>query len=165
MQVVRRKTPAIILQFHRCWSVGMAMRVHSGLIRHFPAFFQVTRRTGSCDVLPSRLPAAGAGNQMVKCQIIMATAVLTGEFITQEEIKPGKSRIDRLLKICLESNHGWQLHLERRAADGPVILVYNLDPVEENSFYSTLPRPERQRIIAERPEIGVQHQGRAGIRR
>lgn len=136
---MRRKTAAIILQLHRRRSVGMTMRVHSGLIRHFPAFLQITRRTGGCDVLPSRLPAAGTGNQMIKCQIIMTSAILTGEFITQKEIKPGKSGIDRLLEICLESNHGWQLHLERRAADSPVILVYNLDPVEENSFYSALP--------------------------
>src|SRR6202034_4179672 len=52
------------------------------------------------------------------------------------------------------------LDLERRTADRAVIMLNDIDAVEEHRLDRVLPRPKRQRIITERPAVGIQHQYR-----
>jgi hypothetical protein len=41
----------------------------------------------------------------------------------------------------------------------------NVNAVEKDSLDGVLPGPERQRIIAQRPKIGIEHESRTTFRR
>ena len=49
---------------------------------------------------------------------------------------------------------------KRRAVHRPIVVLDDVDAVEEHRLDRVLPRPERQRVITQRPEIRIQHQYR-----
>ena len=67
--------------------------------------------------------------------------------------------VDGLTKD-LQRHHARQLHLEARAAHRAVVIGDDVDAIEEHRLDRVLPRPQRQRVITQRPEVRVQHQGR-----
>jgi hypothetical protein len=48
--------------------------------------------------------------------------------------------------------------------DLPVIMGDHVDPLQEHRLDGGLPRPQRQRIVAERRIIGIEHQRGAAVR-
>jgi hypothetical protein len=46
-----------------------------------------------------------------------------------------------------------------------LIFGNDVDAVEEDRFDRFLPRPEGERIVAQRPEVGIEDQGGATVRR
>ena len=69
------------------------------------------------------------------------------------------------LHIGLERDDGGQLHLEAGRMHDAVVFVEDVHALEEDRLDRVLPGPQRQREIAERPVIGVEHQRRAIVRR
>src|SRR3546814_16141684 len=58
-----------------------------------------------------------------------------------------------------------QPELAARRMDAAVVFREYRNAVEEDRLHRVLPGPQRQREIAERPEIGVQHQRRTFVER
>src|SRR5262249_60514655 len=53
-----------------------------------------------------------------------------------------------------------QLHFEGGRADTPVVFGDNVDTVEEHRLYGILPAPEGERVVAQWPVVGVEHERR-----
>src|SRR5215813_1520227 len=97
---------------------------------------------------------------MVEGEVVAVAAILAGEAVAQKHVKPGESRMRRRLYEGLERNNARQLHLERRAVHRAVVIGDDVHAFEENRLDRVLPRPQRKRIIAQRPKIRIEHQGR-----
>ena len=85
-------------------------------MRQCAALAQIARRAGRDDVVPPRLAAARARDQMIERQVVLVAAVLAAEAVAQEHVEPREGRIKRRLHIGLERDDARQPHLERRAA-------------------------------------------------
>src|SRR5216684_7378859 len=105
---------------------------------------------------------------MVEGQLVRgarAAAILAGEAVAQEHVEPGEGRVARRLHIFLEGDDARQAHLARGAAHIGVVMVDDVDALEKHRLYRVLPRPQRQREIAERTKIRVEHKGWTAIER
>src|SRR5262245_13629864 len=103
---------------------------------------------------------ARARQQMIEGEIITLAAILAGEAVTQKDIEPGKGRVRRRLHKGLERNNARQLHLEGGAVHGAVVIGDDVHAFEEDRLDRVLPTPQRKWVIAQRPKIRVEHQGR-----
>ncbi len=112
---------------------------------------------------PGRVSAARARQQVVEGEVVARAAILAGEAVAQEHVEAGEGRLRRGLHEGLERDHARQLHLEARAVHRAVVLGDDVHPLEEHRLDGVLPRPQRQRIVAERPEVGVEHQRRPSV--
>ena len=143
------------LYWHCQWS-------HTRLFGHAIALLQITGRTGRHHIVPGRLTPPRPGDNVVECQILgweTPVAVLAGKPVPQENVKPRKSRSPRTRNILLKRDDTRQLHLETWAADHPIVVRDDIDPVQEHGLHRFLPRPQRQRKIAERTEVRIQDEG------
>src|SRR5712672_1594421 len=135
-------------------------RKHPRLLRRQVALAQITRRTGCDHVLPGGLAALAARNDVIEGEVVVGRAVLADEAVAQEHVEPGEGGMRGWLDEGLQRHHARQLDLERGAAHRAVVVLNDIDAVEEHRLDRVLPRPKRQRIITERPEVRVQHQYR-----
>ncbi len=119
---------------------------------------------GSAQVGPGGLAPLGAGDDVVEGQILAGAAILAGEAIAEEDVEAGESRVTGRFDVGLQRDHGRQAHLEARTSDRPVVFRDDVHPVEEDRLDGILPAPDRQGIIAQRPIVGIEHEGRTGIR-
>ena len=113
-------------------------------------------------------PPKRARDQVVEGQVVLVPTVLAAEAVAQEHVKPGERGIERRLHVGLEGHHGGQPHLEGRAAHEALVLGDDIHPIQEDGLDRLLPAPQRQRVIAQRPKIGIQHKrreafGRGGV--
>ena len=92
-------------------------------------------------------------------------AVLAGERIPQEDIEAREGGAARERAVALERDHARQPDRRARRADRPVISGEDRHPVEKRRLDRVLPTPDRKREIAERPVVGVEHQGWAALQR
>src|SRR6478752_3148889 len=97
---------------------------------------------------------------MIEGQVVMRVAVLADEAVAQEDVEPGEGGMGGRLDEGFQRHHARELDLEARAAYRAVVMLDDIDAVEEYRLDRVLPRPERQRVITQRPEIRVQHQYR-----
>ncbi len=164
VQKVGRERTSVAVQFKHRRSVWPLRRVHADICRQVIALLQIARCAGRYDVVPSGQAAAGTRDQVVKRQVFLGTAVLARETVAQEHVETRESGIKCRLHVGLERDDAWQLHLEVRTADTAVVLRDDVDPVKKYRLHRLLPAPERQRIVAQGPEIGVQDQGRKRFR-
>ena len=102
---------------------------------------------------------------MIEGQFLLRPAILAGELVPQEHVEARECGIERGFHIDLQRHHARQLHLACRAVHHLLILRDDVDPVEKHGLDRILPMPERKRIIAERPIIGVEYEGRKGLGR
>ena len=100
---------------------------------------------------------------MVEGQVFFAAAVLAGEAIAQKHIEPCECGIECRFHVGFERDDAGQTHLEAGASHIAVVLGDNIDAIEKNGLHRFLPAPERQWVVAQRPEIGVQDQGRKRV--
>src|SRR5262245_22828288 len=97
---------------------------------------------------------------MVEGEIVALAAVLAQEAVTQEDVETGEGRVLRWLYEGLDRNHARQLHLEGRAVHSAVVIGVDVHTFEEDRLDCVLPGPQRKRVIAQRPKIRIEHQGR-----
>src|SRR5579875_26629 len=97
---------------------------------------------------------------MIKRQVLPLTAILAAKTITQEYVETRERRMRRRLHEGLERDHARQFHLKRGAAHRAVVVGHDIHALEENRLDRILPRPQGKRIVAQRPEIGIEYQGR-----
>src|SRR5882762_7130609 len=135
-------------------------RKHPRLLRRQVALAQITRRTGCDHVLPGGLAALAARDDVIEGEVVVGRAVLADEAITQEHVEPGEGGMRGRLDEGFQRHHARQLNLERGAAHRAVVVLDDVDAVEEHRLDRVLPRPERQRIVTQRPEVRIQHQYR-----
>ena len=160
MQIVRREQPAVAVQVLHRGLERRLRRKHPRFVRRQVALAQVARRAGGDDVAPRGVAAARARDQVIEGEVVARAAKLAGEAVAQEHVEPRERRMGRGLHIGLERHHAGQLHLEARRAHRAVVIGDDVDPFQEHRLDGVLPRPQRQRVIAQRTEIRVEHQRR-----
>ena len=102
---------------------------------------------------------------MIKRQVFFVVAVLAGKAIAQKHVEAGEGWIERRLDVGLERNNARQLDFETWASNGAIVFGDDVDAIKEHSLDRFLPAPERQRVVAQWPEVGIQNQGRKRFRR
>src|SRR5262247_3191641 len=102
VQIIGREQAAVAVQLEHRWPIGQLPRLHARVVRQMPALTQIARSASRYHVVPARLAAARARDQVIEGKIILAAAVLAGEAIAQEHIEACKGRIERGLYIGLE---------------------------------------------------------------
>ena len=134
VEVIGWETAALILQL----PVGRAdwgdVEAHMRLFWRPPAFFKIAGGAGGRDIFPCRPPALSARHHMIKGQILGAAAILAGEAVAQEQVKPGEGGILRWLHILFERDHRRQLHCETGAVHFAVIFLDNINPFKKDRF-------------------------------
>src|SRR5215468_2567324 len=96
---------------------------------------------------------------MIERQIVVRAAILAGETVAQEYVEPGEGRVGRRSHKRLERYDAGQQHLEARAAHRLLIIGHDVHAVQKYRLNRILPAPQRQRIVAQRTKIRVEHQG------
>src|ERR1700748_1889472 len=157
MQIVRREQSAVAVQWvHRRREWRLAWK-HPRLLRRHVALAQVARRTGGDDVFPGGLAAFAARDDVIEGEVVRGKAILADEAVAQEDVEPGKGGMRGRLDEGFQRYHAGQLNLEGRTAHRAVVVLNDIDAVEEHRLDRILPRPKRQRIVAQRPEVRIQH--------
>src|SRR5207249_7300011 len=87
-------------------------------------------------------------------------AVLANEAVAEEDVEAGEGGVGGRLDEGFERNDAGQPDLETRTSYRPVVMLHDVDAVEEHRLDRVLPRPERQRVVTQRPEVRIQHQYR-----
>src|SRR6202011_4049482 len=144
---------------HRRGERGL-LRKHPRLLRSQVSLAQIARRTGRDHVLPGGLAALAARDDVIEGEVVVGRTILADEAVAQEHVEPGEGGMRGRLDEGFQRHHARQLDLERRAAHRAVVVLNDIDAVEEHRLDRVLPRPERQWVITERPEIRIQHQYR-----
>src|SRR5439155_9984591 len=146
------------------WLYWTVQRMHPALPRQPIALEEIAGGARGDDVGPDRAPAARARNEMVEGQVVRGVwlaAILAGEAVAQKYVEPGKCRMPGRRHVFLQRDDTRQLHFQRRAAYADVVMVDDVDAIEKHRLDRVLPRPQRQREIAQRPKVGVENQSRA----
>src|SRR6267143_5899629 len=133
---------------------------HPRLLRRQVSLAQIAWRTGGDHIFPCGLAALAARNDVIEGEVVIGRAILADEAVAQEHVEPGEGRMRGRLDEGFQRHHARQLDLERGAAHRAVVVLNDIDAVEEHRLDRVLPRPKRQRIITERPEVRIQHQYR-----
>src|SRR5262249_20549271 len=97
---------------------------------------------------------------VIEGQIVARCAVLADEAVAQEDIEAGEGGVSGRLDEGFQRNDAWELHLEGGTTYRPVIMLDNVHAIEKDRLDRVLPRPKRQRVVTQRPEIRIQHQHR-----
>jgi len=82
-------------------------------------------------------------DNMVKGQITFCPAILTGELIAQEQVKPGEGHLFLWLYIVPQHNNRRDFDFGRRAVHHLVIFCNDVDPVQPRRLDRVLPGPKR----------------------
>src|SRR6266850_4342718 len=135
-------------------------RKHPRLLRRQVALAQIAWRAGCDDVFPGGLAALAARDDVIEGEVVMRVAVLAHEAVAQEDVEPGEGGVRGRPDERLERDHARKLDLEGRTAHRAVVMLDDIDAIEKHRLDRVLPRPERQRVVTQRPEIRVQHQYR-----
>src|ERR1700752_163316 len=160
VQVVRRKQPAVAMQLVHGGRVGRLSREHPRLLRRQIALAQITGRAGSDDVFPGGLAAFASGDDVIEGEVFGRGAILASEAVAEEDVEAGEGGVGGRLDEGFERNDSGEPDLEARTSYSPVVVLHDVDAVEEHRLDRVLPRPERQRVVTQRPEVRIQHQYR-----
>src|ERR1700744_470647 len=133
---------------------------HPRLLRCQVALAQIARRARGDHILPRRLSALAARDDVIEGEIVICRAILADEAVAQEHVESREGRMRGRLDEGFQRHNAGQLDLERGTAHRAVVMLDDIDAVEEHRLDRVLPRPKRQRIITERPEVRVQYQYR-----
>ena len=158
--MVRRKTPACGMHFLGRGAARRTAQAHTRVLQRLVGLFQVAGRTGSDDVFPACDPTARAWHHMVKGQFPPRAAILATEFVPQKKIEARECHALLGFDVVFQHHDRGDAYRIPLASHHLVIFGDDLHPVQKHRLDRLLPGPERQRIIAERSEIGVQHKCR-----
>ena len=136
----------------------LVQQAHLRLTRGAAAFLEIARRAGGGDVFPAGAPAQPARDNMIESEVLRGAAILAGETIAQKQIEAGEGReFGRLHELSQRDHRGqlhrpaWRMHLAFVAGD-------DVHPFQKHRLDRGLPRPQAERIIRQRGEIGIEHQ-------
>ena len=90
---------------------------------------------------------------------------MAGEAVSKKNIEAREGRLSRRLHIGFQRHNRGQAHFKVRTSDRLVVMRDDIHPIEKNRLDRILPRPERERVIAQRTKIRIEHQGRTSLRR
>jgi hypothetical protein len=110
------------------------------------------------------LPALGPGNDVIEGKVLAVSAILAAEAVAQEDVEAGEGRVTGRFNVGFEGYDRGEADLEGRTSHDLVVFRHNVDPVQEHRLDRILPTPDGQGIIAQRPVIGIENEGRAGLR-
>jgi hypothetical protein len=158
--MVGRELAADVLELLGRRAEGLAAQGHACLLQRLRTLVEVAVPAGRDDVLPGGASAPRSGHHVVECQMVAIAAVLAGELVTQEQVEAGEGGGPRGLHVFLEHDDRGDPERDRGRVDKRVVLGNHHDPFEHGGLHRLLPRPERQRQVGERPEVGVEHEGR-----
>jgi hypothetical protein len=160
VQIVRWEKPPVPVQMvHRRLERHLC-RPHLGFAGGEIALVQIAGRAGGYHVIPSRVSTARTRQQMIEREIVTVAAILASESVAQKHVKASEGRMGRRLHEGLERDHARQLHFEGWAVHRAIVVGDDIHAFEEDRLYRVLPRPQRERVIAQRSEVRVEHQGR-----
>src|SRR5690606_12994383 len=100
---------------------------------------------------------ATRGN-VIEGQVMLRSAILALETITQEDIEAGERGITRRLHIILQANDARNAHGKRWRGNDVIVFRHDIHAFKKHRLDRILPGPERERIVAERAIIRVQNQ-------
>ena len=163
VEVVGREGAAVLLELPAGRAEGVALDVHMGLARGSAAFAQIARRAGGGDILPGRPPALGAGHDMIEGEFPRIAAILAFEAVAQEQVEAGEGGIFARPHILAKRDHAGQLHRPAGGMHFALIGGDDVDPLQKERLDGGLPRPQAQRIVAQRGVIRVEHQSGAAF--
>ena len=160
VQIVRREQSSVAVELvHGRRERGLP-RKHSCLRRREIALAQIAGRTCGDHVFPGGLSTLTARDDVIEGQIVARCAVLADEAVAQEDIEAGEGGVSGRLDEGFQRYDAWELHLEGGTTYRPVIMLDNVHAIEKDRLDRVLPRPKRQRVVTQRPEIRIQHQHR-----
>jgi len=102
---------------------------------------------------------------MVESKVVAGAAILASKTVAEKNVESRKRWMTRGLYVGFEGDNGGKTHFEARTSNRLVVMGNDVHPVEEDRLDCILPRPQRERIIAEGPEIGVEHESWTGLGR
>src|SRR3954471_11268611 len=158
VQVVRREAPAVAVQVVHARLERHLRRPHLGLVHRQVALPEIARRAGGDHVDPGGVAAARARQQMIEGEVVAGAAILAAELVAQEDIEAGEGGLGRGLHEGLERDNARELHLQAGAVHGAVVLGDDVYALEKYRLDGVLPGPQRQRVVAERTKIRVEHE-------
>ena len=164
MQMAGREGAASVLQLPACRADGGHAQMHMRLLGGASAFFQIAGQAGRGHIFPTGPSAKTARDDMVKGQIVGRAAILAFKLVAQEQVKARECRIFRRLHILAQRNDARDLHVDAGAVDMAIIAGDNIHLVKEHGLDRGLPRPQAQRVIAQRRIVRVQDKCRAIVR-
>ena len=97
---------------------------------------------------------------MIEGEIVVRRTILADEPVAQEHVEAGEGRVGARFDEGLQRHHAWQLNFKRGTAHRPVIVFHDVDAIEEHRLDRVLPRPKRERVITQRPEVRIQYEYR-----
>ena len=161
MEEIWREGASPFLEEVIAWPNRLSQRKHAGLLRQPVALPKVTRGTGGDDVFPGGTPTPGPRNDMIKGQIFSTKAiatVLTREAVTKEYVEARERWLSLQGYVFPERDNTRKLHREAWRVHLVFVFRDHIDPVHKHSLHRVLPRPDRERKIAQRPKIRVEDQ-------
>src|SRR3546814_9977326 len=88
-------------------------------------------------------------------QVVLCAAILAAEAIAQEQVEPGERRMGCGPDILAQRDHRRDAHRAAWAVDFAIIFGNDVDAFEKRGLDRGLPRPQAERIIAERGIVRV----------
>src|SRR5688572_12663841 len=164
MEIIGREALAMVLQLPTGRTDRLALYMHFSLSGSATALLQIAWGAGGRDIFPAGPPALRAGHDMVEGQLAMTAAVNAPEAVAEEQIESGEGRIFIGPHELPKRDYRREFHRSRWAVHFPVIMGDDIDPLEEHRLDRGLPRPQRQRVVAERSIIGIEHQRGTRVR-
>ena len=161
MEEIWRKGATAFLEEVIAWPNRLSQRKHAGLLRQPVALPKVTRGAGGDYVFPRGTPTPGPRNDMIEGQIFGTKAVatvLTREAVTKEHVEARERRLSLQGYVFPQRDNTRKLHREAWGVHLVFVFRDHIDPVHKHSLHRVLPRPGRERKIAQRPKIGVEDQ-------
>ena len=161
VEEARSVSPADLVEFVDGRDAGRTGERHPGLPERLVALARVAAAAGGDDVLPRGPAAVAAGDHVVEGQLLgreALTAVLAPEIVPQEHVEAREGRLPVERLELFQRDHAGYAHLEGWAADGAVVRFDECHAILEDGVDGVLPGPDRQREVAEGPEIRVEDQ-------
>ena len=111
VQMVGWEEATVVVEFEHGGLERDLVGVHADLGAGLVGLAQIAGAAGCDHIFPSCLPAFGAGDQMVKGEIIFRAAILAGELIAQKDVEPSEGWIAGGFDVVLKRDHAWNFKL------------------------------------------------------
>src|SRR5690606_17842362 len=158
VKIVWWKGAAIVLQLPARRPPWLAVDGHMRLLRRAPTLLEVARRARGGDIFPACPSAEPPRHDMIEGKILARPAILARETVTQKEVEAGEGGILGRLHILAQRNHAGNRHRPGRRMNFARVILDDRDAVEEYRLDRGLPRPQAQRVIAQRRIVRVEHE-------
>ena len=142
VQVIGRKSPPVFLQLGVSGPPRHTVRMHAALFGQAAALLRVACAARGHDIVPCRVPAFAARNDVIERQFrrrLAMRAVLARKTVAQKNVKPRKGGIPRRRNVFAQRDDARQLHAEGGRMNDAVVFRQNIDALQKNGFDGVLP--------------------------